>query len=143
MLWLLTFIHNLAQIQNLILDTWLKLSSVDRQYYEDAAAKEDAVARDVKLEPIKAELIVKDLLPVDQFTTDTSQTQDAPKESFQLQKLLTEATPELLETSVEEGVQLLDNLKCQMLTDNAASTDVTQWIQQIGTYTQPVNRRLI
>lgn len=99
MLLLLTLIPYLAQIQNLILDTWLKLSSLERQRYEDAA-KEDAVTRNVKLEPIKAELTVKDLLPVE--------TQDTPKESFQLQKLLTDATPELLETSVEEGVRLLD-----------------------------------
>ena len=122
----------IAQIQNLILDTWLKLSSVERQRYEDIA-REDPASCDVKLEPIKAELKVKDLLPVDQFTTNTSEIPDAPKETFQLQKLLTEATPELLETSVEEGVRLLDNLKGQMLTECAASADVTQWIQQIGT----------
>lgn len=109
----------------------MKFSSVERQRYEDAA-REDAASRDVKLEPIKAELTVKDLLPVDQFNTDTSEIQDAPKETFQLQKLLTEATPELLETSVEEGVRLLDNLKGQMLTESAASADAMQWIQQIG-----------
>lgn len=126
-----------AQVQNLILDSWLKFSSVERQHYEDAA-KRDSAGLDVKLEPIKAELNVKDLLPVDQFTTDTSESQDIPRETFQLQKLLTEATPELLETSVEEGVRLLDNLKGQMLTDGAASTDATQWIQQIGIY----NRQL-
>ena len=125
MLSLLTFIPNLAQIQNLILDTWLKFSSLERQHYEDTA-KEDAVTRNVKLEPIKAELKVKDLLPVE--------TQDAPKEAFQLQKLLTDATPELLEISVEEGVRLLDQLKGQMLTDSATSADATQWVQQIGKY---------
>lgn len=125
MLSLLIFIPNSAQIQNLILDTWLKFSSLERQHYEDRA-KEDAVTRNVKLEPIKAELKVKDLLPIE--------TQDAPKEAFQLQKLLTDATPELLETSVEEGVRLLDQLKGQMLTDSATSKDATQWIQQIGKY---------
>ena len=125
MLSLLTFIPNLAQLQNMIMDTWLKFSSLERQHYEDTA-KEDAVTRNVKLEPIKAELKVKDLLPVE--------TQDAPKEAFQLQKLLTDATPELLEISVEEGVRLLDQLKGQMLTDSATSADATQWVQQIGKY---------
>lgn len=78
--------------------------------------------------------MLKDLLPVDQAALGSSHTENHPKESFQLQKLLTEATPELLETSVEEGVRLLDSLKGQMLTESAASTDATQWIQQIGTH---------
>lgn len=130
---LLSFLRAVAQVQNLILDAWLKFSSVERQRYEEEA-RQDEASHAIKLEPIKAELTVKDLLPIDQLTTDTSETQDVPKETFQLQKLLTEATPELLETSVEEGVRLLENLKSQMLTDSAASTDATQWIQQIGTH---------
>lgn len=128
---LLILYGSIAQIYNLLLDSWLKLSSIERQHYEDAA-KQDSASRDVKLEPIKAELTVKDLLPVDQFPTGPSGSQDSPKETFQLQKLLTEATPELLETSVEEGVRLLDNLKGQMLTDSATSSDASQWVQQIG-----------
>ena len=127
-----------AQVQNLILDSWLKFSSAERQHYENAA-KQGSASRDFKLEPIKAELNVKDLLPVDQIGTETSENEDNRRETFQLQKLLIDATPDLLERSVEEGVRLLDNLKGQMLTDSAASTDATQWIQQIGTYDRQVS----
>ncbi len=113
-------------MESQLLDTWLKLSTEQRQIFEDTA-KNSAPNRDVKLEPIKAELNVKDLLPVDNSTMGSTEV-----ESFQLPKLLKDATPELLETSVEEGVRLLDTLKGQMLT--SSSPDAGQWIQQIGIF---------
>lgn len=120
-----------AQVKDLLLDTWLKMPSEQRRSYEDTA-KSNSSNRDVKLEPIKAELKVKDLLPVDKSTMSSGQLENNQTESFQLQTLLKEATPEMLETSVEEGVRLLDGLKDQMLTKGGDSSDTAQWIQQIG-----------
>ena len=102
-----------------------------RQSFEDLA-KQSSSNPDVILAPIKNELTIKDLLPVDQSTIEPIENENRSGESFQLQKLLIDATPELLEKGVEEGVRLLDTLKGQMLTD--ASTDAMQWVQQIGTY---------
>lgn len=52
--------------------------------------------------------------------------------NFQLQALLKDATPEMLESSVEEGVKLLYKLKVPMVTKMSDSLDAGQWIQQIG-----------
>ncbi|KAI4210125.1 MAG: hypothetical protein LQ351_007028 [Letrouitia transgressa] len=51
--------------------------------------------------------------------------------NFQLQALLKDATPEMLESSVEEGVKLLYKLKVPMVTKMSDSLDAGQWIQQI------------
>ncbi|KAL9612851.1 MAG: hypothetical protein Q9167_002583 [Letrouitia subvulpina] len=50
---------------------------------------------------------------------------------FQLQALLKDATPEMLKSSVEEGVKLLDRLKVPMVTKMSDSPDAEQWVQQI------------
>ena len=51
--------------------------------------------------------------------------------SFQLQVLLKDAGPGMLETSVEQGVKLLDQLKAPLLNKMENSPDAEQWIQQI------------
>ena len=57
---------------------------------------------------------------------------EMPKQrNFQLQSLLAEASPEVLESSVERGVQLLDELKRPMLDKLQQSPDASQWVQQI------------
>ena len=55
---------------------------------------------------------------------------DAPK-SFQLRSLVADASLELLETSVERGLQLLDDLKGPLKSRFELSPDAVRWIEQI------------
>ena len=54
------------------------------------------------------------------------------QKTFQLQTLLKDASPQMLEESVEQGVKLLDRLKGTMVEKLQDSVDAEQWIQQIG-----------
>lgn len=85
----------------------------------------------VEFEPIKAELDVKDVLPVSQVDELPSQPE---AHSFQIQTIFKDASPEQLEFGVEEGVKLLDQLKGQMHDQVAQSADAGQWTVQIGMY---------
>ena len=78
----------------------------------------------VKAEPIASPSWVEP--PV-----STAELEDEKQKTFQLQTLLKDATPELLETSVEQGVKLLDQLKAPLLDKMENSPDAEQWIQQI------------
>ena len=58
---------------------------------------------------------------------------ELPKQRFfQLQTLLKDAPPEMLEHGVEQGVKLLEDLRAPMLDKLEGSSDAAQWIQQIG-----------
>ena len=55
------------------------------------------------------------------------------EQSFQLQSLLKDASPETLETSVEQGVRILDRIKAPLIREGVVnSPDAEQWIQHIG-----------
>ena len=85
-------------------------------------------------EPIKAELELHDILPVSQIN-DVPSPPEA--QSFQLQTILKDASPEQLECSVEKGVKLLDQLKDQMRDKVDDAVEAGQWIEQIGLYCTP------
>lgn len=74
---------------------------------------------------------MKDILPLDQ-ASDLLELEDQKNRTVQLQTLLKDATPELLEASVEQGVKLLDQLKGPMLDKVADTTDTAPWVNQIG-----------
>ena len=57
---------------------------------------------------------------------------DEHQKTFQLQTLLKDATPQMLEASVEQGVKLLDRLKGVMVEKLQSTVDAEQWIQQVG-----------
>ena len=57
---------------------------------------------------------------------------DEHQKTFQLQTLLEDATPQMLEASVEQGVKLLDRLKGVMVEKLQSTVDAEQWIQQVG-----------
>lgn len=101
-----------------------------RQKYEDAARR-PAGTQAFQFQPIKAELDMKDVLPVSQIDEFPPQPET---HSFQLQTILQDATPERLECSVEKGVKLLDQLKDQMSDKVAETVDAGQWIEQMGIY---------
>ena len=53
-------------------------------------------------------------------------------EAFQLQNLLKDAGLQMLESAVEQGVKLLDQIKIPLDTTFGQSSDSQQWTQQIG-----------
>lgn len=57
---------------------------------------------------------------------------DEHQKTFHLQTLLEDATPQMLEASVEQGVKLLDRLKGVMVEKLQSAIDAEQWILQIG-----------
>lgn len=58
--------------------------------------------------------------------------EEQKRKHFQLQTMLRDADPQMLEKSVEEGVKLLDDLKIPLVNKMSDSPDAEQWIQQIG-----------
>lgn len=62
----------------------------------------------------------------------SAELEEQRNKTFQLQTLLKNASPQMLEASVEQGVLLLDSLKVPLLDKMANSPDADQWIQQIS-----------
>ena len=62
----------------------------------------------------------------------TSAELEQEQKTFQLQALLKDASPKMLEDSVEQGVKLLEKLKAPLVAKTANSPDAEQWILQIG-----------
>lgn len=118
----------IVQIRSHLYQEWLHLAPMQRQPYENYA-KNNPQSRNlsVKFEPIKANLDIKDVLPVGDPGQDSQQ-----KIEFQLQNLLKDATPEQMEASVVQGLKLLNQLKAPMSDEATSSSDVAQWVQQIG-----------
>ena len=81
----------------------------------------------IKHEPDLKNELSPDMLPVG-FHTGGSQRERI----FQPTELLRDATPESLESSVTEGLNLLETLKQLMLNQQPETSDTAQWIQQIG-----------
>ena len=69
---------------------------------------------------------------LDEPPISSSEVDDQHQKTFQLQTLLKDASPQMLEASVEQGVKLLERLKGTMLEKLQNSVDAEQWIQQIG-----------
>ena len=105
---------------------WLEWSHLDpgsrAQYYIKAEPTNELPE---SLSTLEAAAMEGDLMNEEQDDTE-----DAPK-TFKLQSLVADASLELLETSVERGVKLLDQLR-EPLKDNAEhSPDVEQWIESL------------
>ena len=85
--------------------------------------------------PIKDEEKVAELDFQDQFVHDNepaSQSEPAHPQSFQLQNFIADASLEVLERSVERGVEFLQELKQPLLDKLEESPDAAQWVQQIN-----------
>lgn len=119
------------QINNILLKNWLQFTPIERERFENAA-KRSASGADVKFEPIKTDVIVKDVLPIGNAGDFPSGLEDQRQHVVQIQALLKDATPELLESSVAQGVKLLDQLKAPLLDKGTDATDAAQWLQQLG-----------
>ena len=86
------------------------------------------------LEIVKPELDFKD-----EFSTDDASSAigvgpvPLQSKSLQLHTMLMDASPEVLETAVEQGTQLLEKMKIPLLDKIETSPDAAQWVQQIDT----------
>ena len=69
---------------------------------------------------------------LDEPPISSTEIDDQHQRTFQLQTLLKDASPRMLEASVEHGVKLLNRLKDTMLEKLQNSVDAELWIQQIG-----------
>lgn len=61
----------------------------------------------------------------------SAELEEQQQKTFQLQTLLQNTSPKMLEDSVEQGVKLLDRLKAPLAAKIGNSPDAEQWIQQI------------
>ena len=111
----------------------MQFNPVERERYENVA-KRSTRYPDVKFEPIKRGIILKDVLPIDNASDFPAELEDQRQQTFQLQEFLKDATPTLLESNVQMGVGLLDQLKGFLLEKSADATDAVQWVNQIGTH---------
>ena len=94
------------------------------------AASSDHRPHSIKHEPT-VETKLHDVPTMVKPPITTADFEDQKQKSFQLQALLKDAGPALLESSVEHGVKLLDQLKAPLLDKMGNSPDAEQWIQQI------------
>lgn len=69
--------------------------------------------------------------PVDEPPISASELDEQKPKQFQLQSLLKDAGPQVLESSVEQGVKLLNRVKAPLLAKVENNPDAEQWIEQI------------
>lgn len=71
--------------------------------------------------------------PVIEPPLTAEELKEQKEQSFQLQALLKDASPQTLETSVEQGVKILDRIKAPLIGEGVVtSPDAEQWLQHIG-----------
>ncbi len=87
----------------------------------------DAIKRE-----LKTEIETQTKFPIDEPPLSAAELDEQNPKTFQLQTLLKDAGPKMLESSVQQGVELLDQLKAPLVAKAANDPDAGQWIQQIG-----------
>ncbi len=97
----------------------------------------EAKARDNSNSPTqpaapKPESNLEEGRPVEDVPMYSAEAESPAQQFFQLQSLLKDAPPDMLERGVEQGVKLLENLRKPLLEKLEGSPDAAQWIQQIG-----------
>lgn len=119
-----------GQIRDCLRCAWNILPELERANYAAQAASSNDQSYGIKSEPTAEAKLHKALSTVNP-PVSSADSEDQKQKSFQLQMLLKDAGPEMLETSVEQGVKLLDQLKAPLLSKMENSPDAEQWIQQI------------
>ena len=134
------------QIHRWILDAWCHLSDKDRELYKTQTLPPDSKRGPVPLTPgSPLPESVPSAQNVTQSTPATAEVSSNYKNShisraqldqqqqnhLQLLSLVKDAKPQELESVVEEGIKLLDDLRAPLLAQMAGTPDSDQWIQQI------------
>ena len=119
-----------GQIHDCLRRFWNNIPESERANYEAQATPSDRQSNGIKSEPA-TDSALHDTPPAVRSPVSAADFKEQSQKNFQLQTLLKDAGPEMLETSVEQGVKLLDQLKAPLLSKMANSPDAEQWIQQI------------
>ncbi|CAF9943183.1 MAG: hypothetical protein ALECFALPRED_010769, partial [Alectoria fallacina] len=119
-----------GQIYDSLRRSWTNVPPFERAIYAAQSGSSDHQIHGIKHEPT-GETKVHNTPPMVEPPVSAAELEEQKHKSFQLQTLLKDAGPKMLETSVEQGVKLLDQLKAPLLNKMGNSPDAEQWIQQI------------
>ena len=119
-----------GQIYECLRRSWTNVPEVEIANYVAQAVSSDHRSHGIKPEPT-TEKKLHDTPPTVEPPASTADLKEQKQKSFQLQTILKDAGPEMLETSVQQGVKLLDQLKAPLLSKMENSPDAEQWISQI------------
>ena len=108
------------------------------KYYQ--AFKADR--KDSKLEPVDDETASSraETPLIEADGNEAPESEGWKQQTFQLPSLLKDTSPDLLESCVDRGVRLLDDLKVPMMEVLAGSPEASQWIEQIDTLKKSASR---
>lgn len=118
------------QIYDSLRRIWKSVPESERANYAAQQVSSGRQVHGIKPEPA-TETKVHHTLPIVESPLSAAELEEQKQKSFQLQTLLKDAGPKMLETSVEQGVKLLDQLKAPLLNKMPNAPDAEQWIQQI------------
>ena len=120
---------------------WIKLDPSEREYYDvkkedltpalEQPLVDDSGPMETAMESIP-ELDFKDQFNTDAIDDGVDNQQQVTTQHFQLQSLVANANLEILEASVEKGVEFLDELKKPLVEKLDQSPDAAQWMEQIN-----------
>ncbi|KAF6221297.1 hypothetical protein HO133_002152 [Letharia lupina] len=119
-----------GQLHDALRRIWINESESERANYAAKPVPFDHRVHGIKTEPT-AETKFHETPPLVEPPLSAAELEEQKHKSFQLQTLLKDAGPRMLEASVEQGVKLLDQLKDPLLNKMETSPDAEQWIQQI------------
>lgn len=119
-----------GQIHEFIRGIWIGVDPSERAKYAAQAGSSDHQVLGIKPEP-STESKIHETLLTDEPRISAAELERHRHTTLQLQNLLKDAGPNMLESSVEQGVRVLDQLKVPLLDKMEHSPDAEQWIQQI------------
>ena len=110
---------------------WNESTPLQHAYYAEQAREEHEDATITV--PTRMEESFSELIRTGRQRSESkTSTYEGGQLSFQLQNVLKEAEPEVLETSVAQGLKLLQKLKERLQSKAQDSPEAMQWTQQIG-----------
>ena len=120
----------IEQLTDSLVTSW-RLSSHSERLSWITQAKVSQIGNEVKIEPKPApSMPVSPAVEEPPIVAD--ELEEQKQQTFQLQTLFRDASPEMLEASVEQGVKFLERLRAPLVEKMQNSPDAEQWIQQIG-----------
>lgn len=119
-----------GQIYDSLRRSWINVPPFERANYAARPGSSDHQVHGIKPE-LNTETKVHDTPFIDKPPISAAELEEHRHTTFQLQTLLKDAGPKMLESSVEQGVKLLDQLRVPLLDKMENSSDAEQWIQQI------------
>ena len=128
-----------GQIHNTLISMWMNTPASEKANHTAQAVSSDQNPHTIKPE-LDRETRLQDVPLSDEPAVSAAELEEHTRTAFQLQTLLKDAGPKMLESSVEQGVSLLDQLKVPLLEKMENSPDAEQWIQQIDILKKQANK---